>query len=397
MYVKLVTARKLWYICVVHLEKIEAMKIIKYNAFISYNHKDKKIAKKLQRKLERFPFSERLKDEMVKGDGYRFRIFRYETDLVAQNLDDGLREELDRSEYLIVVCSPNSAKSYWVGREIDHFINTGRAKKIIPVIISGTAYSCGEDECYHPKLKEEFPKSLLGQDVRDAGDDFRFMGFSKTVAKIASMLSGVPDAFDSIWNRYRRMHVMMMIAILLLGVLMSAIVFFAWNYNREFDVSVALKEVFQNSNLPDMKNISITLNAANMEPRSQTVVRGGDAIVFRDIPGRMKGKSATLNVSGIHIMQLSTDVKLRKSISVEVNRDTLEYGDVNISIIDDKFTILKKALVEIDGIQCRTDNEGYVKLRIPYSQQCSTYTVKYDDKIGKIKMPCTSTSAVMIE
>ena len=373
------------------------MEAMKFNAFISYNHKDKRFARRLQRRLERMTFSDKMKTAMVKGDGYRFRIFRYETDLVTQNLDDGLKAELDRSEYLIVICSPNSAQSYWVGEEIEHFIKTGRANRIIPIIISGMPYSNAEDECYHQKLKAEFPKALLGQDIRDAGDDPNFLGFSKAVAKVASILSGVPDAFDSMWNRYRWLRIMTATAISILGILIFTSIHYAWKYNQEFDISVNIEEIYQNTNLPNLKNVVLTLRAEDMEPRHQTAANCSDVVVFKDIPGRMKGKAATLQTSGPHLVPHSTDVMLRESITSKVIRDTIEYGNINVSLIDNGFTLLKKAVVEIDGIQCISNDDGNVKLRIPYERQCSTYTISSNAKMGVIKMPCTSTEAIMLK
>ena len=97
---------------------------MKYKAFISYNSKDNCTARWLQSKLENYSLPSLIVNE--KGDVLRsydrkpkkFRIFRYVTDLVAQNLDDGLRQELDQSEYLVVICSPNSANAPWVKEEV---------------------------------------------------------------------------------------------------------------------------------------------------------------------------------------------------------------------------------------------------------------------------------------
>ena len=370
---------------------------MKFNAFISYNKKDKKFAKKLQRRLERFTFPEAVREAMGKDEAFRLRIFRYETDLVTHDLYEGLREELDRSEYLIVVCSPFSAKSEWVGDEVDHFIKTGRANKIIPVIISGKPYTCGDDECFHDRLKEEYPKSLLGQDVRDAGDDPNFLGFVKVVAKLASMLSGVPDAFDSIWNRYRRRNIIQVSTAVIFGILILSAMAFAWQYNQSFDFPVNLKEINANANLPNIKRVKISLTSDDIEPRVQEVSGVGNVIVFKDLPGRVRGKSATLKMSGLHMLPVSVDVELGEPVIVKVERDTVECGDIRVCIVDEKYNRLKRKTVFIDGIQCETDEDGWVKLWIPFEKQCSTYTVECNGKVGKIKVPCTGTDAIMIK
>ena len=135
----------------------------KYTAFISYNSRDDKWAKWLQGKLEGFSLPSIIandKGEIVRRYNHRpakFKIFRYVSDLVTTSLASGLSRELDQSANLIVICSPNSAKSEWVGREIRHFAETGRKDRIIPFIIDGTPYSGDERECFHPVLKELFP------------------------------------------------------------------------------------------------------------------------------------------------------------------------------------------------------------------------------------------------
>ena len=183
----------------------------KYTAFISYNSADDKQARWLQKQLESYKLPSMIANE--KGDiikSYndkqrKMRIFRYVSDLVAQNLNDGLREELDRSQHLVVICSPRSAQSEWVGKEIKHFVDTERSKKIIPFIIDGTPYSGDENECFNPELIKAFPSGeLLGVNLNESGDDYRFMRRRKAVAKTVSLLLGLPDAYDFIWNRYRR-------------------------------------------------------------------------------------------------------------------------------------------------------------------------------------------------
>ena len=109
---------------------------MKYTAFISYNSKDDKWAKWLQRKLEAYSMPvviKNEKDEVVKkGEKPRkLKVFRYRTDLNTISLNEGLAKELDDARWLIVICSPNSAKSTWVGKEIQHFLDTGRRDHIL--------------------------------------------------------------------------------------------------------------------------------------------------------------------------------------------------------------------------------------------------------------------------
>ena len=103
-----------------------------YYAFVSHSSRDAKIALWLRDKLVNYniPASIRKENQMPK----RLRpVFIYQTDLVGANLRDALQRELEDSQWLIVVCSPDGAKSQYVNGEVEHFINTGRANRIIPL------------------------------------------------------------------------------------------------------------------------------------------------------------------------------------------------------------------------------------------------------------------------
>ena len=187
---------------------------MKYTALISYNSRDHHIARGLQMRLEKYNLPSVIANE--KGEVVRsydkktekFRIFRYVTDLVAQNLNDGLEHELNQSKYLIVISSPNSANAPWVRKEVKHFIDTGREKYIIPFVIKGTPYSNDKNECFTPELKEAFADgSALGVNINDLGDDLWIFRKRKAVAKVVSLLIDLPDAYNFIWNRYRASYI----------------------------------------------------------------------------------------------------------------------------------------------------------------------------------------------
>ena len=134
-----------------------------YYAFVSYSHKDGKWAKWIQNALERYRLPAALRREAEKPLPIRIHpVFRDSTDLGVGKLAETLRKELDQSKYLIVVCSPNSARpneegKHWVNEEVARFCELGHADRIIPVIVGGT-----KDTAYCPKLLEE---DILGLDA----------------------------------------------------------------------------------------------------------------------------------------------------------------------------------------------------------------------------------------
>ncbi|WP_300698472.1 toll/interleukin-1 receptor domain-containing protein [Bacteroides sp.] len=168
-----------------------------YYAFISYKHEDEKWAKWLQRKLENYRLPSVIRKEVPRLPKYIRPIFRDKTDLGAGQLTDSLRNELELSQYLIVICSPEAAKSKWVGKEIDSFVSMGRINNIIPFIIRGEPDSDNpENECFHLVLKERVPE-ILGINIHEIGKE---QAFIKVVAKLMNL------RFDALWQRHQRLQ-----------------------------------------------------------------------------------------------------------------------------------------------------------------------------------------------
>lgn len=169
-----------------------------YYAFISYQRKDEKWAKRLQRKLENYKLPvANAKEASDKKFEYIRPVFRDKTDLTAGPLPDVLKEALNQSRYLIVICSPNAVQSPWVNDEINTFVNAGRTKFIIPFIIDGEPYSNDKaNECF-PNALKAIPKEQepLGVNIGEGG---KRRAFIRTVAYMLGV------KFDELWNRYER-------------------------------------------------------------------------------------------------------------------------------------------------------------------------------------------------
>jgi len=140
-----------------------------YYAFISYSRKDEAWAKWLQKKMEQYKLPTILRKEENSLPKKIRPIFRDKTDLTGGQLGDALRRELDSSKKLIVICSPASARSEWVNKEVQRFINNGRITDIIPFIVRGTPNSGDENECFPPALKLSEEEQLLGVSVVELG------------------------------------------------------------------------------------------------------------------------------------------------------------------------------------------------------------------------------------
>ena len=110
----------------------------KYAAFISYRHRplDIAVAKKIHRSIERYTIP---KDLRKNGEKRLGLVFRDREELpLSSNLTDDIFTALDNSEFLIVVCTPDTPDSLWCRREIRHFIEKHGRERVITVLASGT-------------------------------------------------------------------------------------------------------------------------------------------------------------------------------------------------------------------------------------------------------------------
>ena len=168
----------------------------RYYAFISYKREDEKQAKWLQDKLEHYRFPTNLNGRTDLPKNVR-PIFRDVTDLTPGILAEEINKALNDSQWLIIVCSPRSAKSPWVCKEAQSFIDSGRADRIIPYVIEGVPFSGDEaTECYpEALLNMKGNKELLAANVNEIGRE-------AAAIKILARMFGL--RFDTLWQRHTR-------------------------------------------------------------------------------------------------------------------------------------------------------------------------------------------------
>lgn len=168
-----------------------------YFAFISYKREDRKWAKWLQKELESYSLPVSIRKNNPNLPSKIRPIFRDESDLSGGNLTREIENNLEGSKYLIVICSPLSAQSPWVSKEIQYFIEQGRSEYIIPFIVRGTPFSSSENE-------ECFPQSLrsLRGDSELLGINVNEIGRNAAVVKVIARMFDI--RFDSLWRRYEK-------------------------------------------------------------------------------------------------------------------------------------------------------------------------------------------------
>ena len=127
----------------------------------------------------------------------RFKVFRDADELTSGVLSDELHHKLDESKYLIVICSPNSAQSKYVGEEIAYFRSKGREREIIPFIIDGIPHS-KDRECFHAQLTLG-GLELLGIDVQAENSRFHAIRFHQAFIRLVARMLDVDFETDSLY------------------------------------------------------------------------------------------------------------------------------------------------------------------------------------------------------
>ena len=209
----------------------------RYRAFISYAHRDERFSKRLHRRLESYRpprgavaggTADETRDVRIKP------VFRDQEELASSDsLSFAIKDALDRSEVLIVLCSPTAAKSRWVNEEICYFRRNFPDRKVCPIIVAGDP---GADPRVKPDIAS-FPLALLLADPDDPDGPYREPlaadarkqadGFTIAFLKLAAGILGVP--FDRLRQRdLRRRQQRMVLGLLASTALSITLAVMAW-------------------------------------------------------------------------------------------------------------------------------------------------------------------------
>jgi hypothetical protein len=128
-----------------------------FDAFISYGHAaDGRLAPALQTGLER-----------LASPWYRRRVLRVFRDDVGLSVNPDLwgsiRDALDRSEWFVLLLSPQAAASPWVNEEITHWLSTKPVERILLVQTDGMLAWDGEKGDFDPERSSCVPPALVGR------------------------------------------------------------------------------------------------------------------------------------------------------------------------------------------------------------------------------------------
>lgn len=268
-------------------------------AFISYNHKDVKWGNWLQKKLESYKLPSEIHNEF-EDSKYIRPIFRDQTDLNTGILANTLRDNLENSKFLIVLCSPNSAQSEWCSKEVETFIKWGRIEQIIPLIVDG------QPNCYNPDLecfprylreyvKEHPDQELLGVSIAEVGKEKAFI-------RVVSRMLDV--SFDTLWKRHereRRRRIFMTVLSSLL--LLVALYWLAIPYTLNINVKDAAHQ------LPVPANEHGTKGWVIVDEIWHPIENLDTTLVINDLPGYRRLTNVAVAFQGYDFRDDTTSVK----------------------------------------------------------------------------------------
>jgi tetratricopeptide (TPR) repeat protein len=204
----------------------------RYSAFISYSHRDERWARWLQHALETYRVPSHLAQPQWGVASRRLPpVFRDRSDLPsATDLGAHIREALQNSANLIVVCSPAASASQWVNQEIRYFRSLGRGDRTFCLIVDGEPNASDRPaqeslECFPPSLRflDGADGPSTGPRVEPVAADARPQGDGKSNARLKIIAGLLGVGFDALKQRElrrrnRRLAVVTAFALVLTGV-----------------------------------------------------------------------------------------------------------------------------------------------------------------------------------
>lgn len=348
---------------------------IKNYAFISYSHKDAKIAQWLQKRLEKYSIPTKVlpmvrPENLPPNNSRNLRpIFMDSTDLTAGILADTLHDNLVASKFLIVVCSPNSAKSDWVSKEVQEFVESDRLNNIIPFVIGGVPFFDSQikagknplgEECM-PKYLVEYTKQHPEKEL--LGIDLQANGMDKAVVRVASRMLGV--SFDSLWNRQvRRVKSAVLRYVILFSVLFSLAAYFF----MPVGISCRIIEAQHVYGLPMPSDAMLMIEGVEHSLGSNL----DTTIVLKNRPGYYRGRTLPVEFTSSYFDTIRTEINVGFGFTKEnilfVRRDDT-FAVFAGTVLDQDGNPLDGATVSIKQENSVSDAEGRFRISLPVEEQ----------------------------
>ena len=386
----------------------------RYFAFVSYKSDDLSEAWSLKKKLDGYKLPTLLCKQYNKERKPTNEAFLDKTNIQPGDLTQELKDNLDNSHYLIVVCSPRSAKSDYVTAEIEHFTRNGRENEMFLFIIDGDPENI--EASFNPAIKEAEKRwserdgekrEILGVNIKEKDVDKMFFLYcwpiigsllqrERAYMQLISALLHLE--FEQLWS-YQKIRLAEKIVAWVAGIILvlSALTY-TWYINQPVDITTRLKEVSaHNEKLPSLKDAEVTIMFDN-KIEVDTIRSLCDSVVFKEIAHKNLNKEVRIIVKCQNYLDVDTTFVLSKNVVLYVKRNPMVFGKVHFRLWNPD---IEKAVanieVEIAGYKAVSDDEGNVELFIPLKHQQPFYHIETNIPLDNdtIYLPCGKDDVVL--
>ena len=377
----------------------------KYFAFISFQSADAKEALWVQKAIESYRLPTAVSKQNKDLPKKMRPCFCYLNDInLSEELMQELKLRMEQSQFLIVICSPNSAKSNFVNGGIDYFIEHGGRDRIIPLIVSGTPYSNDPaTECFPEALKRHFPKDadpmkdhqILGVNINEEGAGSKQWKRQRAVIMIIARMLSLE--FENLWNREQKRKQRKRINIGLATIAIVAALALTWQLSKSTSVDISLQETtFNNPYLPQLQDGKIVLTLKN-EQKEITELTAASNVQFKNIPRSFIGKKVNLQFTGTDYTDIDTIVTLSRSINLPISRDEEKYGRIRFAVRGVKQP--QDLSLVIAGRNIKPTEQGDVNILVPIEEQQICYPIIANDILlaDSICTPCGEHDVILID
>lgn len=388
----------------------------RFFAFISYKSDDLKEAWGLKKRLDSYRLPTVLCKKYKKDKKPTYEAFLDKTNIQIGELREELKKDLDNSRYLIVICSPRSAKIGYVTDEINWFTRNGRENQMYLFIIESDPKNISES--FNPAIieaqkrwseRDGIKREFLGANINEKDvDKISFLyrwpiigSILKRERAYMQLISKLLNLnFEQLWS-YQKIRLAEKIISWIIGVIMvlSALTY-TWWINQPVDIAVQLNEAtVQNPQLPPLKDavVNITFDNKTETDTIHTLDSNGS---FVYVPHKFLGKEVQIKVSCQNYMDLDTSLVLTKVLLLNISRNPAVFGNIHFRLWDPYAEVfVTDTQVEIAGYKTTSNQEGLVELFIPLEQQQPFYHIETTIPLNndKIVMPCGTDAVVTLK
>lgn len=370
---------------------------MKYFAFISFQSSDAKWALWIQKQIEAYRLPIALSKQRPDLPRKIKPCFCYLSDIsLKEELMMELKQQMEQSQFLIVICSPQSAKSSFVNGGIDYFVNLGRRDRIIPLIIDGVPYSNDKNECFPEALKRHFPKhsdplqdhQILGVNINEQGAGSKRLTRKRAVVLMVARMLGLN--FEDLWQREIKRQRRRQTLIGIIIAFFLTMVGLTWYLSQTVTITTCLQEQTPtNTYLPALTNAVITLTLDN-EQKRDTFASISDQAIFNNIPPQMLGKSVHVNWQCPNWLPLDTSITLSKQMVIPIHRDPEVFGHIHFRLRGIQHP--EQITLELGGISVMPTADGTVDCLVPLPNQRVAYPIGQDS----VFMPCGPNDIIIL-